>query len=205
MKESLKACAYARVSTLLGQSVLPQLNGIRELAANRRFNLVKEYLDEGVSGLKEKRPALDQLIRDARLGKFQILIVHSIDRLGRSTKHLLNLLDELNHYGVSLISIRENLDFSSPTGKMALTMLSAVAQLEAQLISERIKVSLATKKALSKQLNNGWKCGRPPLGKEIKDRVLDLRSEGLSIRKISLQIEGISKSSVERIIKESKN
>jgi DNA invertase Pin-like site-specific DNA recombinase len=200
---STKAVAYSRVSTLLGQDCENQLLGIRELAKNRNYQLITEYKDEGVSGLKDKRPQLDQLIKDARNGKFQILIVHSIDRLGRSTKHLLNLLDELNHYGVSLISIRENLDFSSPTGQMALTMLSAVAQLEAQLISERIKTSLAVKKALAQQTNNGWKCGRPQIESDVKSEVLKLREEGLSIRGIAKHLGNISKSSVERILKES--
>ena len=202
--KNIKAVAYSRVSTLLGQSCENQLVGIRELTKTRNYELITEYNDEGVSGLKEKRPQLDQLIKDARKGKFQILIVHSIDRLGRSTKHLLNLLDELNHYGVSLISIRENLDFSSPTGKMALTMLSAVAQLEAQLISERIKVSLAVKKAIAQQSNNGWKCGRPKIEENLKFEVLKLRDEGLSIRGIAKHLGNISKSSVERILKENK-
>lgn len=198
---NIKAVAYSRVSTLLGQDCEHQLLGIRELAQTRNYTLLKEYRDEGVSGLKDKRPELEELIKDARKGKFKILIVHSIDRLGRSTKHLLNLLDELSHYGVSLISIRENLDFSSPTGQMALTMLSAVAQLEAQLISERIKTSLAVKKAVALQTSNGWKCGRPQIESDIKSEVLKLRNEGLSIRAIAKHLGTISKSSVERIIK----
>ena len=197
----IKAVAYARVSTLLGQDVENQLSGIRELSKNRNFNLIGEYFDEGVSGRREKRPSLDKLVKDARLGKFNVIVIHSIDRLGRSTKHLLNLLDELNHYGISLISIRENLDFSTPTGQMALTMLSAVAQLEAQLISERIKTSLAVKKALAQKSNSNWRCGRPPIDDTIKDEVLRLRSQGLSIREIANSLGTVSKSSVERILK----
>lgn len=197
----VKAVAYARVSTLLGQDVQNQLVGIRELAENRGFQLIKEYCDEGVSGKLSKRPFLDELVRDARLGKFKIIIVYSIDRLGRSTKHLLNLLDELSHYGVSLISLRENLDFSTPTGQMALTMISAVAQLEAQIISERIKTSLAVKKSIASKTNSNWRCGRPPISDEVKEEVLRLRESGLSIRKIANSLDGISKSSVERILK----
>lgn len=197
-----KAVAYARVSTLLGQDVENQLVGIRELAQGRNFELVHEFIDEGVSGRTDKRPGLNQLIEDARKGKFKIVIVHSIDRLGRSTKHLLNLLDELSHYGVSIISMRENLDFSTPTGQMALTMISAVAQLEAQIISERIKTSLAVKKNLAEKSGNGWKCGRPAISNEIKEQVYHLKDQGLSIRKIAQSIGDISKSSVERILKE---
>lgn len=196
-----KAAAYARVSTLLGQDVENQLVGIRELCVNRKFELIGEYVDEGISGKSERRPSLDRLIKDARQGKYKILVIYSIDRLGRSTKHLLNLIDELKHYGVSIISIRENLDFSTPTGQMALTMISAVAQLEAELISERIRTSLAVKKALAAKSNSGWRCGRPPINEETKRRVFELRDKGLSIRKIASTIGNLSKTSVEKILK----
>lgn len=198
----VKAVAYARVSTLLGQDTENQLVGIRELAKNRNFLLTTEYVDEGISGKSEKRPSLDRLVKDARMGKFQIIIIYSIDRLGRSTKHLLNLLDELRHYGVSIISIRENMDFSSPTGQMALTMVAAVAQLEAQLISERIKTSLAVKKAIAQNSGSNWRCGRPPITEDTKQMVLHLRKQGLSIRKIASTLGNISKSSVNKILKD---
>ena len=199
----VKAAAYGRVSTLLGQDVENQLVGIRELCQNRKFDLIGEYIDEGISGKSERRPSLDRLLKDARLGKYKILVIYSIDRLGRSTKHLLNLIDELKHYGISIISIRENLDFSTPTGQMALTMISAVAQLEAELISERIRTSLAVKKVLASKSNNGWRCGRPPISEETKQRVLQLRDQGMSIRKIASTLGNLSKTSVEKILKES--
>ncbi len=200
--KGIKAVAYGRVSTLLNQDVEHQLHGIRELARNRGFILTECYVDQGISGRKEKRPGLDKLIKDARHGKFSVLIIHSIDRLGRSTKHLLNLIDELNHYGVSLISIRENIDFTTPMGQMALTMLGAVGQLEAQLISERIKTSLAVKKRLASQNGTDWRCGRPALPESAKEQVIKLHLEGMSIRGIANSIEGVSKSSVAKIIKE---
>jgi DNA invertase Pin-like site-specific DNA recombinase len=199
----IRVVAYARVSTLLGQDVLHQLHGIRELAKQRQFDLVEEYCDQGVSGKAEKRPALDKLIKDARRGHFSIIIIHGIDRLGRSTKHLLNLIDELRHYNVSLISIRESLDFTTPTGQACLIMLSAVAQLEAQLISERIKTALAVKKAVASKTNNGWTCGRPTLDSDLIEKVIKLRNSGLSVRKISAELKTISKSSVSKIIQES--
>lgn len=199
---TIKAVAYARVSTLLGQDVENQLHGLRELAQQRGFELINEYVDEGISGTSERRPSLDKLIKDARRGSFSIILVHSIDRLGRSTKHLLNLMDEFRHFNISLISIRESLDFTTPTGQMALTMLSAVAQLEAQLTSERIKTALAVKKALAEKSQNGWRCGRPPLNPELENKVLLLKSTGLSIRQISKTLGNISKTSVARILKE---
>lgn len=202
--KKIKAAGYARVSTLLGQDVEHQLHGIRELSSNRDYEYIESYIDQGISGKKEKRPSLDRLVRDAKMGKFSILIVHSIDRLGRSTKHLLTLIDEFRHYGVSLISIRENLDFSSPVGQMALTMLASVAQLEGQLISERIKTSLAVKKKLATESGNNWKCGRPQITDDLKAEVLRLHQEGLSIRSISNKLDKISKSSVAKILKESR-
>lgn len=202
MKNKISCAIYGRVSTLLGQDVENQLVGLRLLAAQRGFILVNEYVDEGISGTSERRPSLDKLIKDARRGLFSIVIVHSIDRLGRSTKHLLNLMDEFSHYNISLISIRESLDFSTPTGQMCLVMLSAVAQLEAQLISERIKTALAVKKILAEKSKNGWRCGRPPLDPELGEKVIQLRKDGKSIREISKQLGNISKSSVSRIVKE---
>lgn len=200
--EPIKTAAYARVSTLLGQDVENQLVRIRELATNRQLHLVEEYTDEGISGKTDKRPGLKKLVRDAKHGRFKILVISSIDRLFRSSKDMLILLDELKHYGVSIISIRENLDFSTPTGQMALTMISAVAQLEAQLTSERIKTSLAVKKKLAESNpNSTWRMGRPPISQETKDKVIKLRKEGLSIRTIAKTLGNVSKSSVEKIIK----
>jgi DNA invertase Pin-like site-specific DNA recombinase len=203
MSNGIKVAVYARVSTLLGQDPSHQLIPIREMALNRNFQIVSEFIDVGISGTKDKRPALDQLIKAAKHGKFKILIVYGIDRLGRSTKHLLNLVSELNYYGVSLISMRESLDFTTPMGQMALTMLGAVAQLEAQLISERIKTSLAVKKQVAISTGSNWKCGRPSISKEVEDQVLHLRKQGLSVREIAKRIPEISKSSVSRVIRES--
>jgi len=199
MTSDKNVIAYIRVSTLLNQDPQVQLTTIREFAKQRDLKMVGEYVDEGISGAREKRPALDKLIGDARMGKFKIIIVTGIDRLGRSTKHLLNFLDEMQHYGVSLISIREQLDFSTPTGQMALTMLSAVATLERQLISERIKTALAAKKITARDTGSNWRCGRPrKVTNDIVVTVLELRSQGLSFREIAKRL-GISHMAVYRI------
>jgi DNA invertase Pin-like site-specific DNA recombinase len=202
MNKVTKVAIYARVSTLLGQDISNQTYGLQELITQRGFHLVEIYSDEGISGTKDKRPGLDRLVKDARNGRFSIVLIHSIDRLGRSTKHLLNLMDEFRRYKVSIISLRESLDFSTPYGELALTLISAVAQLEAQLISERIRTSLAVKKALATKTGNGWRCGRPSLSPEIIQDVIALRNRGLSVRKISVHLGNVSKSSVLRIIKE---
>lgn len=201
MTSGTKAAIYGRVSTLLGQDPLHQIHPCREVAQNKDFQIVEEFVDMGVSGSKDRRPALDSLLKAAKQGKFKVLIIYSIDRLGRNTKHLLTLIDEFRHLGISLISIREGLDFSTPVGQMTLTVLAGVAQLERELISERIKTALAVKKKLAESSGSGWKCGRPAINKATEEKVVELRRNGLSIREISKQLPNVSKSSVSRILK----
>lgn len=196
----MRAAAYARVSTLLNQDPELQLSHLRNFSEARGFHLVKEFIDQGISGAKERRPALDSMIQDARHGKFKIIVVAGIDRLARDTRHLLNLIAELNHYGVSIISLRENIDFSTPLGQATLTILGAVAQLERELIRERIKNALAAKKLAAKQSGSGWRCGRPALDKSVVLQVQDLRKHGKSIRAIAKEL-GIGKTSAERILR----
>lgn len=192
--------AYARVSRLLGQDAQLQITNIKEFAAARGYDLVNMYIDEGISGTVEKRKGLDQLMADASKGKFQVVIVSALDRISRSTKHFLNLFDELQHFNVSIISLRENLDFSSPTGKMVATVLSSVASLERQIIAERIKTSLAAKKIAAKQSGSNWRSGRPTkVTQEIIEQVLKLNAAGFSVRQIAQQL-GVSKSSILRVL-----
>ena len=197
----IKAVAYARVSTLMDQNPELQMISIRQFAEARRFQLVDQYVDKGISGAKE-RPALDALINDARRGKFKILIVTGIDRIGRNTRHLLNLIHELSGYGVGLISIRENLDFTTAVGQATLTILGAVSQLERELTKERIRTSLAAKKLADQQTGSGWRCGRPNLiDDNVIGRVRTLRAEGKSIRGIELALnKAVSKTTVARIL-----
>lgn len=198
----MRVAIYARVSTLLGQDSSIQIDSVKSKLQSHDKEDMQIYIDEGISGLNERRPALDQMIKDARKQKFDILAVYSIDRLGRSTKHLLCLIDELAQYGVSLISVRENLDFTTPMGKMALTMISAVAELEVSITKERIKVALAMRKLAAQKSGSGWRCGRPSISEDLRKQVLELRDKGLSYKRISTQLGGVSKSSVERIIKQ---
>ncbi|HXH75376.1 MAG TPA: recombinase family protein [Bacteriovoracaceae bacterium] len=203
METKIKAVAYARVSTLLGQDPENQLVRIREFSASRGFDLISEYVDKGISGSTEKRPSLDQLILDARMGKFKVLVVSGIDRIGRNTRHLLNLIHELSGYGVSLISLRESLDFTTPMGQAALTILGAMAQLEKELIRERIRTALAVKKLSAQQLGRDWRCGRPEAATEtLKAQIISLSNLGLSIRAIERKLEGkISRTTIQRVLK----
>lgn len=203
-KCNIKAVAYARVSTLLGQNPEAQLASIRQLAAGRGFQLTKEYVDEGISGSRERRPALDQLVRDAQAGKFTIIIVFAIDRLARDVRHLLNLVAELKHYGVALVSIREGLDFSTPIGQTVLTVIGSVAQLERELLRERVRVGMAVRRMAAEKRGVKWKCGRPTVvTTEIEAEIVALSEKGQSIRRISKQV-GIAKTTVQRVLSDLK-
>lgn len=195
-----KIALYARVSTLLNQDPENQLIHLRKLAENRGFKVVGEFVDKGISGTKDRRPALDEMLKRARRGEFQLIGVAALDRLGRNTKHLLIMIDELKHFNVSILSIREGIDFSSPIGAATLTIISAISQLERNLISERIKNALAAKKMAAQQMGSDWRCGRSPvITDDLVKKVHLLRSQGASIRKIAKEL-GIGKSTVQRII-----
>jgi DNA invertase Pin-like site-specific DNA recombinase len=200
-QQKIKAVAYARVSTLLNQDPQNQLSHIRQFSEARGFSLEREFVDQGISGSKERRPSLDEMVREARRGKFKIIIISGIDRLARDTRHLLNLINELSHYGVSIISLRENIDFSTPMGQATLTIFGAVAQLERELIRERIRNALAAKKMAAERLNLNWRCGRTPkINTEICSRIKILKEQGQSIRQIARAV-GLSKSTVDRVLK----
>lgn len=206
--QTIKAAAYCRVSTVLGQTPENQIIPIREFCKARNFLLLNEheYIDVGISGVKERRPSLDKLLNDARKGKFKVLVIAALDRLGRNVKHLLTVVDELNALGVKLISLRENIDLLSPQGVMIMTVLSAFAQMEREIIRARIRESLAARKLLAMQTNNGWKCGRPDLVTEdLEKQILELNEQGFSARTIERKIDKkVSHSTISKVIKSKK-
>lgn len=193
----IRAVAYARVSTLLKQEPEHQLVPIRGVIANRDLKLVDEYVDR-ITGSADRRKELDRLINDARMGKFKVIVIYALDRLARDTRFLLNLIHELNGYGVTLVSLRESIDLGTPVGRAVLQILGSIAELEKNLISERIKTALAVKKMTAAQ--TGWRCGRNPLPIGIIEQVKALRAKGLSIRAISRELN-IGKTSVERVLR----
>jgi DNA invertase Pin-like site-specific DNA recombinase len=198
----MKAAAYARVSTELGQDPELQLTTIRDAAANRGLDLVVEYSDV-ISGTKSSRPALDRLIKDARMGKFKVIVVTGLDRLGRNTLHALNLIQELESYGVRLISLREAIDFTTPAGRAMLTQLLAFAQLERDLIAERVRTAIAAKKVQAERAGKKWKHGRPVAATEAQAcRARELAAKGASIREIVKEV-GLSRGTVHRLTKNS--
>ncbi len=149
-----RVALYARVSTT-DQSTDSQLLDLRRYVRERGWNSFKEYVDEGISGTKDSRPALNELMNDAKKRRFDVVLVWRFDRFARSTKHLILALEEFKNLGVDFISYQENIDTSSPLGSAIFTIISAVAQLERDIIAERVKAGLRRAR------ENGKKLGRP--------------------------------------------
>ena len=149
----LRAAIYARVSTA-DQEPENQLIQLRHYIEAREWTLA-EYVDKGVSGTKDSRPALDRLVRDAKRRQFDVLVVWRLDRLGRSLRHLILLLDDLQAIGVAFVSLSEGIDATTPAGRLQLHVLAAIAEFERARIAERVKAGLARAKA------NGKRLGRP--------------------------------------------
>jgi DNA invertase Pin-like site-specific DNA recombinase len=130
----MRAAIYARVSTASnGQDPLVQTRELSEFCERRGWTLVPEYVDVGISSTKEKRPALDRLMADAHRRKFDVVIVWRFDRFARSVSHLLRALETFQSLGIEFVSLSEQMDTSTPTGKMVFTVLGAVAELERSL------------------------------------------------------------------------
>ena len=136
-----RAALYMRVSTV-DQHPENQLNELRQFASQRGFQIVEEYTDHGVTGTKARRPALDKLLKDAHRRRFDVVVVWACDRLARSTKHFLQVLDELNELGVQFLSQREAIDTDGPLGRAIVVIVSAVAELERSLIVERVRAGM---------------------------------------------------------------
>src|SRR5262249_15997792 len=158
-----------------------QALALRDYAAHRGFVITEEYGDEGISGSKDSRPALDRLMKDARARKFDVIVVARFDRFARSVSHLLRALDEFSHLAVDFVSLSESIDTSTPMGKMIFTVLAAVAELERNLIKERIHMGLSRARKQGKQL------GRRRV--EVDSRqIAGLRACGRSWNQIAKQL-----------------
>jgi DNA invertase Pin-like site-specific DNA recombinase len=165
---------------------------IRDFAeyCQRRGWTATEYVDVGVSGAKDRRPELDRLMADAHRRRFDVVVVWSFDRMARSVSHLLRALETFNALGIAFVSLREQIDTSTPAGKMMFTVLGAVAELERSLIAERVRAGLRNAKAKGRQL------GRPRVAVDAA-RIAALRAHGRSWREITVEL-GISKGSAQR-------
>jgi len=187
-----RVALYARVSTT-DQSTDSQLLDLRRYVSERGWNIFKEYVDEGISGTKDSRPALNELMNGAKKRRFDVVLVWRFDRFARSTKHLILALEEFKNLGIDFVSYQENIDTSSPLGSAIFTIISAVAQLERDIIAERVKAGLRRAK------ENGKKLGRPSAGVD-PELVHRMRKQGFSHRAIAAQL-GISHSTVGQILR----
>src|SRR5262245_52955644 len=146
----MRVAIYARVSTANnGQDPEMQTREIREYIERRGWIVADEYVDVGISGTKEKRPELDRLMSDAHRRRFNVVVVWRFDRFARSVSHLLRALENFKALGIEFVSFSEQLDTSTPAGKMVFTVLGAVAELERSLIVERVKAGMRNAKAES--------------------------------------------------------
>jgi len=132
----MRAAVYARVSTV-DQEPENQLQEVRRYIQARDWT-VGEYVDRGVSGVKDRRPALDDLVRDARRRRFDVLVCWRLDRLGRNLKHLITLLDEQQALWIAFVSLAEGIDATTPAGKLQMHILGAIAEFERERIRERV-------------------------------------------------------------------
>jgi DNA invertase Pin-like site-specific DNA recombinase len=171
---------YARVSTK-DQSCELQVRDLRAYCTARQFDLVREYVDVGQSGAKDSRPELNKLMDDARKRQFDLIVVWRFDRFARSTKHLLAALEEFRSLGIQFISYQENIDTSSALGQALFTIVSAVAQLERDLIRERVTAGIRVARA------NGKVFGRPKSTVD-REQILQLKAQGQSLRQIAANL-----------------
>lgn len=189
----MKIALYSRVSTD-GQDPEVQLQALRAHAAQRNWIIVEEFVDHGYSGAKEKRPALDRMMKAAWAGKLQAVLVWRFDRFARSTKHLITALEQFRSLNINFISLQEQFDTATPIGHAMFTIIGAMAQLERDIIRERVKAGLNRARAL------GIRLGRP-VAPAQSDEVATLKQQGLSVSEIAKRLR-CSRSTVKRRLHE---
>jgi len=188
----VRAAIYARVSTP-EQHIDTQLYDLRQLAQQRGYEVAGEYCDAGISGTKARRPGLDALLKDARKRKFDLVLVAAFDRIARSTRHFLQVIDELEALNIRFLSRRENIDTSGAMGRLFVTLISSIAELECDLIKERIRAGMRRRKL------EGFPLGRQPLDINHAALVRD-RLKGMSLTKTAKKY-GVSRASVVRFVR----
>jgi DNA invertase Pin-like site-specific DNA recombinase len=188
-----RAVLYTRVSTG-DQHPETQLYDLRELAKQRRYEIVDEYTDTR-TGAKSKRPGLDELLADARRHRFDVVLVAAFDRVARNVRHFLEVLDELSHLNIEFVSLRENIDTGGPLGRAMVVIVGAIAELEKSLIVERVKAGMRRAKL------EGRRIGRTPLNVDRTAIVRD-RLAGLSLTKVAKKHQ-VSRATVCRLVNES--
>jgi DNA invertase Pin-like site-specific DNA recombinase len=186
---------YLRVSSV-EQHPETQLYDLRAMAQQRGFQIVAEYTDR-ISGTKARRPGLDDLLRDARRGRFQVVLVWASDRIARSVRHFLEVLDELNRLNVEFVSFRESIDTGGALGRAVVIIIGAIAELERNLIIERVRAGMRRARL------EGRHIGRRPI--EV-DRVAVLRDRNRGDSLINIaKTHRVSRATVSRLLKQAKD
>ncbi len=194
MSKPIRAALYARVSTSgHGQDVGLQLDELRQVASQRGWTFT-EFVDEGVSGSNDRRPALDRMMAAARAGKLDVVAVWRFDRFARDTRHLLTAMEEFRALGVAFVSLREQIDTSTPMGKAMFTIISAIGELERDLIRERVVAGVQRAKA------NGKHCGRPKVAMDLRPAIALLR-EGRGLKDVAAILK-VSRATLRRRLQE---
>jgi DNA invertase Pin-like site-specific DNA recombinase len=177
----MKTAIYARVSTNNGQDPEMQLRELRDYCQRRDWQIAGEYIDAGISGSKDSRPELNRLMADAHKRLFDVVVVWKFDRFARSVSHLLRALETFGSLGIEFVSLSEQVDTSTPAGRVVFTVLGAVAELERSLIAERVRAGLRNARAKGKRL------GRPRKVAHATE-IARLRSQGASWRAVAAQL-----------------
>ena len=185
-----RAVLYMRVSTV-DQRPETQLHDLRQMAAQRGYEITQEYTDR-ISGVKARRPGLDDLMRDARRGRFDVVLVWACDRIARSTRHFLEVLDELSQLNIEFISFRESIDTAGPLGRAIVVIIGAIAELERNLIVERVRAGMRRARL------EGRHIGRPSLDLD-REGILRDRQHGRSIGQIAKE-HRVSRTTVHRVL-----
>jgi DNA invertase Pin-like site-specific DNA recombinase len=188
-----RAALYLRVSTL-DQHPETQVHDLERMAEQRGYEIVERYTDR-ITGTRARRPGLDRMLTDARHGRFQVVLVWACDRLARSTRHFLEVLDDLNHLNIEFVSFRENLDTSGPLGRAVVVIIGAIAELERSLIVERVRAGMRRARL------EGQHIGRPRLNVDREALVRD-RQRGLSLGQLA-KMHRLSRTSVIRCLQQS--
>ena len=187
-----RAALYSRVSTY-DQNPQTQILDLRQMATQRGYEVVAEFTDK-ISGTKSKRPGLDQMMADARRGRFDVVMTWACDRIARSTRHFLEVLDELSRLKIEYVSFRENIDTGGPLGRAIVVIIGAVAELERNLIIERVRAGMRRARL------EGQHIGRNPL---VLDNlaIQQDRHQGQSIRQIA-KGHRVSTATVQRVLRQ---
>jgi DNA invertase Pin-like site-specific DNA recombinase len=190
-----RAAIYARVSTHNGQNPEMQLNEVCAYCERRQWEVAGEYVDTGISGSKEHRPALDRLVADCRKRRVDAVVVYRYDRFARSVRQLVNALEEFRSLGIDFVSLHEGVDTSTPNGRLVFGIFASIAEFERELIRDRVRSGLAAARAKGKKL------GRPQVTVD-ELRITELRAQGRGWKSIAAEL-GVGVGTVLRAAKQS--